>query len=286
MLLKDKHVVVTGSDGFVGRYLVKQLKDREAKVVPFDIAEGRDITRWSDFSGLTKADIVFHLAARTFVPTSQENPRLTYEVNLTGTANVLEMCRVTGARMIFASSYVYGNPQYLPTDEKHPVNPTNTYARSKVLGEQLCRAYHEDHDVPCVILRPFNIFGPGQDESFLIPEIVKQLKVGDVLTLQDLKPRRDLLYVSDAVDAYIKAGEYDATNYEIFNIGYGESFSVEDVAKKLIELTGNDVELRSLRVERPGAINDTVADTRKAKELLKWQPTVDLVTGLKDTLNA
>jgi len=286
MQLKDKHVVVTGSDGFVGRYLVQALKDRDAKVTPFDITEGCDITKWSDFGNIDKADAVFHLAAKTFVPASQNSPRETYEVNVTGTANVLEMCRANGARMIFASSYVYGNPQYLPTDEKHPVNPTNPYARSKVMGEELCRAYHEDHGVPCVLLRPFNIFGPGQDQNFLIPEIVGQLKAGNTLTLQDLTPRRDLLYIGDAVDAYVKAGEYDESDFEVFNIGYGESFSVEEVARKLIELSGKDVDLKSLGVERQGAINDTVADTSKARELLKWKPSVDLATGLEKTLSA
>ncbi|MFH1754821.1 MAG: NAD-dependent epimerase/dehydratase family protein, partial [Candidatus Latescibacterota bacterium] len=239
-----------------------------------------------DWESTAKADIVYHLAAITFVPTSQSNPRATYHINVTGTINALEFCRLHEAKLVFASSYVYGNPSYLPVDEKHPVNPTNPYARSKVAGELLCRAYSADFGVRCVVLRPFNIFGPGQRGDFLIPEIVQQIRCRDRVTLKDLTPKRDLLYIGDAVDAYIKAAAYDGAAFDIFNVGYGQSFSVQEIAEMLIRLSGKKRQLASLDTKRRGEISETVADIHKAKELLHWQPVVDIGQGLGEVLKA
>jgi UDP-glucose 4-epimerase len=286
MGMKDKKVLITGSSGFVGRHLVDRLRLDGAGIFCFDITEGKDITRWADWESAERADVVFHLAAVTFVPTSQVYPRDTYHINLTGTINALEYCRQHGAKIVFASSYVYGNPDYLPVDEKHPVNPTNPYARSKLAGELVCRAYSDDFAVRCVILRPFNIFGPGQRDDFLIPEIVAQIETHEQVALKDLTPRRDLLYISDAVDAYVKAAEFENSKFEIFNIGFGKSFSVRSVAEMLIRLSGKDLQLISLESKRRGEISETVADIHKAKELLDWEPVVPIEQGLNNVLKA
>jgi len=112
-----------------------------------------------------------------FVPYSFQEPREMYEVNVLGTLNILELCRLhVIPRIVFASSYVYGQPSYLPIDEAHPVNPNNPYGRSKVFGEGLCRAYYEDCGVSCIVLRSFNLYGEGQREHFLIPSILRQLE--------------------------------------------------------------------------------------------------------------
>jgi UDP-glucose 4-epimerase len=286
MGMKDKSVLVTGSSGFIGRHLVDRLRAEGARVFRFDITEGKDITQWKDWKDIAKADIVFHLAAVTFVPAAQANPRATYHINLIGTINALEYCRLHGAKIIFAGSYVYGNPAYLPIDEKHPINPTNPYARSKVAGELLCRAYSEDFAVRCVVLRPFNIFGPGQRGEFLIPEIVAQIQSSRQVTLKDLTPKRDLLYISDAVDAYMRAAGYEGSLFDVFNIGYGKSFSVREIAETLIRLSGKHMELASLETKRRGEISETVADIRKANELLNWKPVVAIEQGLREVLQA
>ena len=283
MGLKGKRVLVTGSSGFVGGRVSRRLAEAGALVTNLDIAEGRDITDPGCFDGLTAPEVCFHLASVVFVPFSWEHPGETYKVNVLGTLNALEFCRRAGAGMVFASSYLYGKPRYLPVDEEHPLLPTNPYARSKVLAEKLCEAYHRDFGVSCIILRVFNLYGEGQDGRFLIPEIISQIRAGGIVKLRDLAPRRDLLHVDDAVEAYLRAGEYDGTDFEVFNIGYGKSYSVREIAEKLVSLAGSGQEITSLNQERQGEISETVADISKAARLLKWEPRIDIDEGLRRT---
>lgn len=290
MELQGKRILVTGSSGFVGRYLVEALMRERAEVVTLTDRDGCevDIRDWQKVRGIEgktrNADMVYHLAAVASVPYSVENPRGTYETNVLGTLNMLELCRLCHIKkIIFPSSYVYGHPQYLPIDEKHPVNPTNTYARSKVLGEELCRAYHEDCGLKCVVLRIFNIYGEGQREEFLIPSILRQLADGAIL-LRDAEPKRDFLHVKDAVRAFIKAGEYTASDFEIFNIGAGESYSVETIARKALKIAGEKGEIHYLGERRQGEIMDVIADITKAKRELGWEPEVGMNEGLTELI--
>jgi UDP-glucose 4-epimerase len=287
MAIKGKLILVTGASGFVGRHLAAELKRRGAEVVPLDKQEQNpvDIRDWQSVSAFGRKfgniDIVYHLAALMLVPYSFENPRELYEVNVLGTLNILELCRVHNVKkLVFASSYVYGNPQYLPIDEAHPLNPSSPYARSKVIGEDLCKAYHEDYGLNCIILRPFNIYGEGQSDNFLIPTILKQLASGQV-ELTDPEPKRDFLYISDAIAAYVKAGEYDESDFEIFNIGTGVSYSVRVVADRILEAWGKTVEVSYKHQKRRGEIMDVVATTQKAKGKLGWEPKVAFEDGIK-----
>jgi UDP-glucose 4-epimerase len=287
MALKGKRTLVTGASGFIGSHLVAELRRRGADVIAIDNRDEHpvDIRDWQavSASGKTwgKIDSVYHLAALMFVPYSFENPRETYEVNVLGTLNILELCRLCNVeRLVFASSYVYGNPQYLPIDEAHPLNPTNPYARSKVIGEELCKAYHEDYGLKCTILRPFNIYGEGQADSFLIPSILKQLPSGKI-ELMDPAPKRDYLYVSDVVEAYVKASENDQSDFEIFNIGSGVSYSVSAVVAIIQEAWSQRVMVSYKHQRRKGEIMDVVANIRKAKVGLGWVPKTGIRKGAK-----
>ncbi len=290
MKLNKKRILVTGSSGFVGTNLVEELKRRGAEVLTLTDHEGRriDIRDQQRVTGIINKirdiDIVYHLAAITSVPFSFENPRETYEVNVLGTLNILELCRSCNAdKIVFASSYVYGQPQYMPIDEKHPLQPTNPYARSKILGEELCRAYNTDFGVKCIILRHFNIYGMGQSKDFLIPSIIAQLRYGKI-ELQDPAPKRDFIYISDVIDAYIKAGEFKG-NFDVFNIGYGKSYSVKEIVDKIIYLCGKDVKVNYSGERRKNEIMDTIANIKKAKEKLGWKPSVEIDNGLSNLLN-
>lgn len=282
MNLNGKRILVTGSNGFVGRHLVEELKRQDVEVVTLTDQNGNriDVRDWQKIKEIDDIDMVYHLAAVTYVPISFENPKETYDVNVLGTLNILELCRLRDVeKIIFLSSYVYGQPQYLPIDEKHLLQPTNPYARSKVLGENLCKAYYEDYSLKCVILRPFNIYGKGQLDNFLIPFILKQLVKGKI-ELNDPEPKRDFIYISDVIDAYIKAGEFDK-DFEIFNIGYGKSYSVKEIVNKLIKIHGKDVKVHYKDERRKSEIMDTIADIKKAKVNLFWKPKISIDEGLK-----
>jgi len=244
MILSGKKVLVTGHTGFIGKMLVEELKKQGNKVLTMEETDGNilDIRDWNKIkqwrNKVETIDLIYHLAAITFVPYSFENPRQTYEVNVLGTLNVLELCRLYAVkRMVFSSGYIYGYPKYLPIDEQHPMNPINPYARSKELGERFCKAYHEDYGLNCTILRLFNIYGEGQRKQFLIPSILSQLP-NEKIELMDSKPKRDFLYVRDAIAAFLSAGAYDNSKFEIFNIGSGISYSVAEVTSKILNLCG------------------------------------------------
>ena len=290
MSFAGKRILVTGASGFVGKNLVVDLKSRGAEVLTLTDPNGYriDVRDWQRIrelgGGLGKVDLVYHLAALMFVPYSFENPREIYEVNVLGTLNILELCRLHSVdKVIFASSYIYGPPQYLPIDETHPINPTNPYSRSKALGEELCCAYYEDYGLKCVILRAFNIYGAGQRDNFLIPTILRQIATGEI-ELKDPEPRRDFLYVKDAVEAYIKAADYSGSGFEVFNIGLGKSYSVDEIVTKIFAVIGREVKVRYLQQRRKGEIMNTVADITKAKEKLSWEPEFNLEEGLTNMI--
>jgi len=284
--LKGKSILVTGASGFIGSHLSVELKKQGADVLLLTDQDGknielRDWRKLKDYVGkLGRVDLVYHLAAQLFVPYSFENPRDVYEVNVLGTLNVLELCRLYNIqKIVFPSSYVYGHPQYLPIDEGHPINPNNPYARSKVIGEALCKAYHEDYNLNCTILRSFNIYGEGQGDRFLIPSIIKQLESGRI-EIKDPEPRRDYLYISDAIEAFVKAGEYSNAEFDVFNIGSGTSYSVAEVVSKVLESWGREAEVDYRGRRRVGEIVDVVANIQKAREKLRWKPYVSLEQGL------
>jgi UDP-glucose 4-epimerase len=282
MALNGKKVLVTGSNGFVGKHLCNKLRDVGALVTTFDLSDG-DITNWNDVKKIPSVDIIFHLAAVTYVPFAFENPRLTYLVNVTGTLNVVEFCRINDIdKMVFTSSYIYGKPEYLPVNESHPIVPTNPYAKSKFFAEQLCTAYNKDFGLNCVTLRPFNIFGEGQSPLFLIPSMVKQLREGDKIVLNDAEPKRDFLYIDDLVEAYLKAAEYP--NYDVFNIGMGKSYSVREIIDMLLEKFPKKVKVIYRGERRKNDVMDVIADVRKAKKKLKWGPKIKIVDGLRKIL--
>jgi UDP-glucose 4-epimerase len=282
MNIKGKRILVTGSSGFVGRNLVEELKRHTVEVVTLTDPEGHriDVEDWQKIKKIEDIDIVYHLAAKTYVPFSFENPRETYAVNVLGTLNILELCRLRDVeKIVFVSSYVYGQPRYLPIDEEHPVQPTNPYMRSKVLGEKLCRAYNNDFGLKCIILRPFNVYGEGQSGDLLISTIIAQVQAGKI-ELKDSVPKRDFVYISDLISALIEAEKFEG-DFEIFNIGYEKSYSVKEIVDKIIQLYGKNAKINYKNERRKNEIMDVVADIGKARAKLGWEPRVSFEEGLR-----
>ena len=159
MAISKKRILVTGSGGMFGKCLIEELKKQNYNVLLFDKAQG-DVTKWDSVKNIGKVDIICHLAAIPSVAYSFENPLEVMRVNALGTLNMLELARKNKVeKFVFISSYLYGNPKYLPIDEKHPLQPGNPYAYSKLAAETFCESYHKAYGIPMIIFRPFNVYG-------------------------------------------------------------------------------------------------------------------------------
>jgi nucleoside-diphosphate-sugar epimerase len=272
-----KSVLVTGSNGFIGRQVVRALRSSEYLVYEFDRNDG-DIS--SESLILPHTDHIIHLASMVYVPLSWEDPFPFYKTNVLGTVNVLEHCRRTGSKLIYVSSYVYGTPKYLPVDELHPVEVVSPYNHSKYLAEEVCRFYAENFKLPIVIIRPVNVYGPGQNAQFLIPSIINQVFDPGVekIKVMDLRPRRDYLFISDFVEALICS--LSIKGFHIYNIGSGTSVSVQEIINTILKKAGIGKETISSGKERANEIPDMYLDIRKFSEETGWKPEITFEEGI------
>lgn len=274
----SKTILVTGSNGFIGTNLVKQLINSGYNVIEFDIHIG-EISNY--VFPYDKIDHIFHLASLTFVPQSWEKPVDFYKTNVIGTANILELCRKHFCSLTYISSYVYGNPTYLPVDEKHPIEPVSPYNHSKILAEELCKFYAINFNIEITILRPTNIYGSGQNTNFLIPMLIEKTLNETVKTIEvmDLRPKRDYLYLNDFLDALLLTINKKGIN--IYNIGFGESISVEEIIKTICNVTNIKKQYLSLGKERKNEVWDLYVDITKIKNELGWQPKINFKEGIR-----
>lgn len=240
-----------------------------------------DVADESTWLGFPSAEAVVHLAGKSFVPDSWDDPSAYVKTNLMGTMGALAYCRRHGARLVLLSSYMYGHPTRLPIDEAAELFATNPYALSKKLAEEACTFFAENFGVNVTVLRPFNVYGPGQSERFLIPSIFRQVKEGGIIRVKDLEPRRDYIYVSDLVDAVAKAVSIQH-GYRVFNIGSGVSHSVAEVLELIESICGVPLRIESEGERRKDEVMDTVADISEAGRCLGWQPRFTLRDGLDD----
>jgi nucleoside-diphosphate-sugar epimerase len=274
-----QRAVVTGAGGFLGTRLVAELETRGIKTVPLGRRTGFDLLHSS--LPLDGIDHVFHLAAETGVPDAWDRPVDFHEVNTHGTVRVLDQCRRAGVGMTYVGAYIYGVPRYLPIDEAHPVDANNPYAFSKWMGEEACAWYSHTYGLPATAIRLFNVYGPGQSERFLIPRIVQQLRDTTVSSIEvmDLEPRRDYLYVDDAVAAIVVSRVQEG--FALYNVGSGRSYSVGDVIHEAVHVSGIAKPVHDLQRPRPNEIPDVVADHRRLTDVTGWRPRTDLALGLE-----
>lgn len=274
--------IVTGGGGMLGQAVVRTL--RAAGRTPL-VLTGRsqlDLTRATDLEALPPVREVVHLAALSGVDLAWSDPERLLGENLQATLNLLGWCRRNGVkRLVFASSYVYGAPQYLPVDESHPVHPANPYAASKWLGEQLCQEYSR-WGIEVAALRFFNLIGPHQTGSFLVPTILEQLRHRDRIELFSSRPKRDYLDVEDAARACLIAlGCPLSPSFQAFNIGSGTAVGVGEVLELLFQVSGKRLPVHFSEQLRPGEVMEVVADIARARRVLGWEPRVSLEESMR-----
>lgn len=309
---QGKNVLITGAGGFIGSHLVERLVTLGARVrtlirynsrnnwgllelLPphmkneIEVVMGDLTDPYSASRAVEGCQIIFHLAALISIPYSYIAPAQYLATNCGGTLNLLEAARHHEVeRFIHTStSETYGSAQYTPIDEAHSLKAQSPYAASKIGADKLAESYYLSFALPVVTLRPFNTFGPRQSARAIIPTIISQGLSGNIIHLGRLTPIRDLTFVSDTVEGFIKIAESPKAIGELINIGSGRSTTVNDLAHLIITLLGGDKQVvaEEERV-RPDAseVMELICDNGKAKNLLGWEPKVSLEEGLERTL--
>jgi nucleoside-diphosphate-sugar epimerase len=273
------NLLVTGSNGFIGKSLVSSLRNNpEYNIFLYDLEQG-DISK--DIIPYENIDHVFHLAGKSFVPDSWENPLDFYRVNVLGAVNVLEFCRKNDCTATVISSYVYGDPEYLPIPETAPLKSYNPYSHTKTIIEDVCKFFCENYHLNVTVIRPFNVYGPGQNDQFLIPYLIKMFisSTSASIEVKDLRPKRDYIYIHDLVRVLVMT--ISRKGYAVYNAGTGISYSVREIIELIAGITKIDKPVKSLGVERQNEILDVRADIAKIEKELGWNPLIPLEEGIR-----
>ena len=279
-----KSILITGANGFIGSVLKNRLLGEDYTLYEFNEEDG-DIAGENALATFDqKIDHVIHLAAKTFIPASWQNPFPFYKTNVIGTLNVLEFCKKNKIALTYMSSYLYGIPRELPINEKAELLPNNPYSHSKYLAENMCHFYHKEYGLNIVIFRPFNVYGIGQNESFLIPTIINQVLYKQEIRVKELSSRRDYVYIKDLVQAISLSLKKDF-NFEIFNLGSGTSLSVEEVIQIIKEVFRSNKKVTCEYHQRKNEISETIADITRAKNKLGWKPQYTFNAGITDMVD-
>ncbi|MDP3278741.1 MAG: GDP-mannose 4,6-dehydratase [Deltaproteobacteria bacterium] len=310
--LYGKTVLVTGADGFIGSHLCEQLVALGAKVRAFCLYNSHGSWGWLDHASpdvrssldvrlgdvrdarlvedaCRATDVVFHLAALIAIPYSYVAPESFVETNVRGTINVLEGARRAGtSRVVHTStSEVYGTPKHTPIRETHPLQAQSPYAATKVAADQLALAWHASYELPVVILRPFNTYGPRQSTRAVLPTMLAQLLARrDEIELGRLDPKRDLTFVSDTVHGFIRAAVAPNVEGEVIQLGTGRAVSIGDLFEMACKVTNHRAQVRhDPRRMRPNASEVMIleSDPTLARERLQWEAVVTLEDGLRQT---
>jgi dTDP-glucose 4,6-dehydratase len=305
--LSGKNIFVTGGAGFIGSALVRELLTEGSNIVIYDnFASGdrSNIEEIKDRVTLIKGDIrdpeivnhlkehkidcVFNLAAEPYIPHCYDRPKNFFEVNANGALNIMLSSKEAGVARIlqYSSSEVYGTAQYVPMDEHHPTIPCSTYAVSKLAADRLCYTLYHEQDLPIIIMRQFNTYGPRETHPYIIPELITQLSNSNKLKLGNIKARRDLTYIDDSAKGAVALMKCDEAVGEVVNLGYGQDWSVEELAYIIAKLMGHDsieIEVEDVRL-RPLDVERLQCNYFKAHKLIGWDPKVGIEEGLGRTI--
>ncbi len=301
--LNGKKVMVTGGAGFIGFHLSKKLSGLTKDLTIYDnLSSGKmenvkDVPKAKFFKGdildlktllsQPKMDLIYHLAAQVVVPYSMENPMIDFDTNAKGTLSVLEKARKDDAKLVFASSAaVYGNPSVFPTPESYGFHPFSCYGLSKVVGEEYCQMYRDQYGLDIVITRFANVYGSrchGVIHDFLDKLVSNPNKLEIIGTG---KQCRDFVHVSDVVEALVKLGTMDSANGEVYNLGFGKTISILELAQMMLSILKlqDKTVVTTTGQSWQGDVTKIWFDITKAKKELNWIPKVSLEDNIKDII--
>jgi dTDP-glucose 4,6-dehydratase len=294
-------ILVTGADGFIGSHLTEALVHQGYKVRAFVLYNSFNSWGWLDhcsdevksqleiFSGdirdphgvkeaMKGCDAVLHLAALIAIPYSYHSPDTYVDTNIKGTLNVLQAARDVGVQRVIhtSTSEVYGTAQFVPITEKHPLQGQSPYSATKIAADQLAYSYYASFDLPVVIARPFNTYGPRQSARAVIPTIISQIANGKrQIKLGAVSPTRDFNYIQDTVTGFIALLNSSQCLGEVINFGSNFEVSIGETAQLIAEVMNVDIDIITdeVRLRPEGSeVERLWADNSKAKNLLGWQP--------------
>lgn len=310
MNLKNKKILVTGADGFIGSHLVEELVRQGIEVRAFVFYNSFNSWGWLDespeelktkieiFSGdirdphgveqaMQGCNVVMHLASLIGIPYSYHSPDSYVDTNIKGTLNVLQAARKLELEKIVctSTSEVYGTARYVPIDEGHPLQGQSPYSATKIAADQIAMSFYCSFGSPVAIIRPFNTYGPRQSLRAVIPTIITQLATSKTtIKLGALHPTRDFSFVKDIVNGFIAIAESDASVGEVINIGSGLEISIKELGQTIGDLMGSEIKFNTEETRlRPGKseVECLLADNSKAKKILNWEPKYAAKEGLK-----
>lgn len=312
MELKGKKVLITGADGFIGSHLTERLVKEGANVKALSQYNSFNNWGWLEdvdckedievlcgdvrdanyVKHITKGvDIVFHLAALIAIPYSYVAPDSYIDTNIKGTLNICQATRDNNVEktIITSTSEVYGTAQYVPIDEKHPKQPQSPYSATKIGADAIAKSFYNAFELPVVIARPFNTYGPRQSARAIIPTIITQIASGkEEIKLGDLTPTRDFNFVKDTCSGFVELAKCDKVIGEEINIGSNFEISMGDTLNLIKKIMNSNVKFvvdeQRLRPKN-SEVNRLWCDNTKIRELTGFKPEYDIEKGLKETID-
>jgi dTDP-glucose 4,6-dehydratase len=309
---ENVQVLVTGAGGFIGSHLAEAMATRGARVRAFvhynsrgDIGLLRQLhprilsqiemiagdLRDPQFTkeALKGIEVVYHLGALISIPYSYLHAYEVAETNILGTLNVLMACKNENVRKLIhtSSSEVYGTALIVPITEAHPLQGQSPYSATKIGADKLVESFYCSYGLPAVTVRPFNTYGPRQSARAVIPAIITQALTQKQIHIGNLETRRDLTYITDTIQGFIKAAETEGIEGKTFNLGTGQDITISELAHRIIQQVNPSLKLVSdsnrMRPEK-SEVYRLISDNSLARELLGWQPEVEIEQGLLKTI--
>jgi len=309
---QNKKVVITGSEGFIGSHLTERLVKLGAKVTAFILYNSFNTYGWIDtfkkeiknnikiFVGdirdeasvrkaLKDQDIIFHLAALIAIPYSYYAPRSYFETNVLGTLNIMQSVKeFEPIKVIHTStSEVYGTALYTPIDENHPLQGQSPYSASKIGADKVVESFYRSFNIPVAVIRPFNTYGPRQSARAVIPTIISQALTKEEIKLGNIHAVRDMSYIKDTVNGFVKIAQSNKSVGEVINIGSGRGLTIKEVVEIVAKLLNKNMKIKidkgRIRPKK-SEVEVLICDYRKAKKIINWTPKFNFEEGLAETI--